>query len=398
MNDRSIYKLVTIPNLFFALAILLVCSAPGHADDPTQQPLLHSSDVTYIGSFNLPRPATGDSPGSFDYGGMGLAVSEDRTQLYVGGHVYNQSLGRVAIPDPIGGTASLIQAPVSVPGSVGNTGTSTELAGALVYNGRLIVQKRIPYDNDGSGPTHAVGNLSISGFSSFARLANINSQQFANGYMGLIPPEWQSLLGGPAFTGNSAMSIISKCSNGPSFFVFDPDDVGNQSPIPSIPLMYFTLSNPLANAGTANDLFSRADQYNAGIVFPSGARSVLFIARHGYGTPTYKQDDGCGGSSGEGASPYRRQVTAFDANDLLAVKNGTKQPHSVQPYAWWTLPGPGDSCGKFAYSGLAYDPDSRRIYIAFYYGSNPAIQVYQVAGTPADPPSSIQAPMNLRIK
>lgn len=42
--------------------------------DPTQQPLLHSSDITYLGSFYLPRPATGVASGSFDYGGMGLAV------------------------------------------------------------------------------------------------------------------------------------------------------------------------------------------------------------------------------------------------------------------------------------------------------------------------------------
>ena len=305
----------------YCMMILLIVSSLCYAD-PTQQPLLNSSDITYIGSFAVPQPGTGESSNSFDWGGMGLAVSEDGNSLYVGGHVYNQSLGRVSIPNPIGGTASLIQSPKSVPGSVGGGGTSTELSGALVYNGRLIVQKRIPYDNSGSGSTHAAGNLNISGFSSFGRLSNIPSAQFANGYMGIIPSEWQSLLGGPAFTGNSVMSINSLCSNGPSFYVFNPDNVGSGS-ISSIPLMHFSYpDHMLANPGSANDLFSRADQYNAGIVFPSGTRSVLFWARHGYGRPTYKQDDGCGGGQGEGARPYRRQITAFDANDLLAVKNG----------------------------------------------------------------------------
>lgn len=379
----------------FALTVLLMLCSGAYAVDPTQQPLLQSSDISYVGSFNLPRPATGESLESFDYGGMGLAVSSDGKTLYVGGHVYNQTLGRVSIPNPIGGTAALIQAPVPVPGSIGGTcGSGVELSGALVYNGRLIVQKRCYYDNSGAvGSTHAAGNLNITGFSSFSRLDNLQFKQYASGYMGLIPPEWTSLLGGPAFTGNSVMSINSQCSNGPSFYVFNPDQVGTSSPIPSIPLMYFPYpSGMLANPDVANDLFSKADQYNAGIVFPSGTRSILFISRHGYGSPTYKAADGCGGEAGNGAAPYRRQVTAFDANDLLSVKKGTKLPYAVKPYAWWTLPGPIDPCATFAYSGLAYDPVSRRIFAALGYGSSPEIHVWQVSGAIAP-----AAPVNLKL-
>jgi hypothetical protein len=398
MNSKCSYNSGRITTAFYTLSLLMV-SAFGHAADPTQQTLLNSSDITYLGSFKLPRPASGEAAGSFDYGGMGLAVSEDGKTLYVGGHTYNQSLGRISIPSSLGGTASLIQAPVSVPGSVGTA--TTELAGALVYNARLIVQKRIPFDNEGTGTTHAVGNLSISGFTSFSRLANIPYAQFANGYMGIIPPEWQNLLGGPAFAGNSAMSINSKCSNGPSFFVFNPNDVGVKSPIPSSHLMSFPYpNNMLSNPDVANDLFSRADQLNAGIVFPSGTRSVLFWSRHGYGSPTYKTDDGgCGGTHGEGAAPYRRQITAFDANDLLAVKNGQKSPYAVRPYAWWTVPGPSDSCGKFTASGLAYDPISRRIYGSLSYGESPAIHVWQVNGSSGvSLPSAPFPPTSLRVQ
>ena len=383
-------------NFFKVLGLSLVAwliTSSASAADPTTQPLLYSSDVEYLGSFKLPRPATGESSGSFDYGGMALAIGADGQSLYVGGHKYNQSLGRVVIPQTLGGTATLIQKPVSVPGSVGSSGAN-ELSGAFVYHGRLIVQKRITYDNSGGGKTHAVGSLNISGFSSFSRMANINSAQFASGYMGPIPPEWQSLLGGPAFAGNSLMSIISLCSNGPSFFVFDPDDVGVKSPIPSTPLMYYPIDHPLADTTKANDLLSRADQYNAGIVFPPGTRSVLFFSRHGYGPHTYKQDDGCGGEQGEGAKPYRRQVTAFDANDLLAVKNGTKQPYEIRPYTWWELSGPQDSCGKFQASGLAYDPATNRIYAALYYGSNPQIHVWRVN---APIQGQLPAPYNLKI-
>jgi len=392
VNNKSIYKTVRIIKVYCAI-MLLMASALGHAADPTQLPLLDSSDITYVGSFNLPDPPSGN----FDYGGMGLSVSADGKTLYVGGHVYDQSLGRVAIPDPIGGTASLIQAPVNVPGSIGGScGSNVELAGTLIYNGRLIVQKRCYYDNNGSvGNTHAVGASNISNFSSFTRLDNLPTKQFASGYMGLIPAEWQSLLGGPAFTGNSSMSIISQCSNGPSFYVFNPDDVGVKSPIPSIPLMYYPLSNPLA-PDVANDIWIRADTMNAGIVFPSGTRSVLFFSTHGYGPRTYKvPDGGCGGESGNGAAPYRRQITAFDANDLLAVKNGKKNPWEIRPYAWWVVPGPTETCATFRYSGLAYDPTSRRIFGAFHYGSSPEIHVWKVSGEPGEAPPS--PPKNLQV-
>ena len=114
MKNGSHFNALRIINVVCVMLLLMV-SALAHAADPTQQPLLHSSDITYLGSFKLPRPAYGDSTGSFDYGGMGLAVSADGKTLYVGGHVYNQSLGRVAIPDKMGGTASLIQAPVLIP-------------------------------------------------------------------------------------------------------------------------------------------------------------------------------------------------------------------------------------------------------------------------------------------
>jgi hypothetical protein len=196
------------------------------------------------------------------------------------------------------------------------------------------------------------------------------------------------------------MSINSACSNGPSLYAFNPDNVGGAS-VPVTPLMIFPLSNPLANPSTPNNYFSRADYYNAGIVFPGGTRSVLFIHRHGYGNPTYKTDDGCGGKDGEGAAPYRRQVTAFDANELVAVRNGTKAPYQVRPYAWWTLPGPTSSCSTF--SGyrdggycLAFDQATRRMYAVLDQGETRRVHVWQlsVGQSTFSPPG---APANVRI-
>ena len=356
-----------------------------NATGPTSQPLLYESDMTYVGSFLIPRVGSGTEADSFDYGGMGFAVSADGLNLYVGGHLYNDSLGIVTIPAPIAGTATLVQAPTAVPGTMGTEcGSSEELGAALVYNSRLVVTRRCYYDNDGTGMTHSVGDLDIDNFDDFTRMDNINTAGFVNGYMGYIPSEWQSLLGGPAFSGNSSMSIINKCGNGPSFFVFDPDDVGVESPIPSIPLMYFTTTYPIvADPDAANDIWIRADIEIAGMFFPSGTRSVLFVSRHGTGDRCYGPGctDPCWpGVQGEHAYPYRRQVTAFDANDLLAVKNGEMEPYEVRPYAWWVLPEEpeGDYCGEMTAAGLAYDPITRRVFLSRHFSSNPIVYVYQL--------------------
>src|SRR2546423_14916678 len=80
------------------------------------------------------------------------------------------------------------------------------------------------------------------------------------------------------------------------------------------------------------------------MVFPSGTRSVLFFGPHGLGSYCY----GTGGTAGDcydpddgpkgiHSYPYRSQVWAYDANDLVAVKAGQKQSYQVMPYAVWQL-------------------------------------------------------------
>jgi hypothetical protein len=376
------------------LTLVLGVTCPAWAQ--TTQPLVQAADITYVGYFTVPE---GPSASPFSYGGMGLAMGADGTSLYYGGHVYNESLGRISIP-AIGGTATILQNPTDIPGSTGGE-NATQLAGAFAWNDRLIVTKRNAYSTTGFNALTA-GTLAISGFGPM-RSASGASGHFISGYMGVIPPEWRTLLGGPAFIGNGVMSIVSNCTNGPSLYAFDPDDVGVVSPVPVTPLMSFPLGQELSNPNVANDLFSRSNYYNAGIVFPAGTRSVLFFHRQGYGNPTYKVNDGgCGGSDGEGAAPYRRQITAFDANELVAVRNGTKQPHEVRPYAHWTLPGPTSSCSSFCgYTNggycLTFDQATRRIYGVLDQGETRRVHVWQLAelGGPTSvapmPPTGLSA-------
>lgn len=368
---------------FFLWITVLAFSPLGAYGAATDQPLLQSSDVTFLGSFHAPE--------NFNHGCAAMSLSDDGTQMYCSGPWAGDvaTLGRLTIPTNLSGspTATQVQAPVNIPGTTGAP-ANIAIGGSMVYNNRLIVSKRVWYDSQSNGDyTHTAGTTSITGFptGNLAQLANLGQlAQSASGYMGKIPTEWQSLLGGPAFTGNSAMSIITRCSAGPSFFVFDPDDVKVTNPIPNEPLMLFdwNLGQSLdGQDSVANDIYSRADQNNGGMAFPSGTRSVLFITTHGTGARCY--GSGCTdpcfeGAPGEHAYPYRQQITAFDANDLLAVKNGTKEPYEVSPYAWWQLPNTDSTCGIMAYGGAAYDDTNHKLYVSQGPWNDVVINVYSV--------------------
>lgn len=358
----------------------------------TPSTLLRSSDMSYLGAFTVPA---GTGP-TFSYGGMGLAMGPDGNSLYYGGHVYEEALGRISIPS-VGGTASIITQPTKIPGSVGGENVQ-ELAGALHWNGRLLVTKRKRYSTLTYSGVVAAGNTDITGFGAFQSTQGVEGH-FISGYMGVIPPEWRSAFGGPCFIGNGAMSIRGMCTNGPSFYVFNPDDVGVRSPVPVVHCQSYPLSNPLANPASANDIWSGSDP-SGSYVFIDGTKTVLWINRHGYGTPNYKSE-GCGDTAGgDGSAPYRRQVTAFNVDDLLAVKNGQKQGWQVQPYAWWVLPGPTSTCaetGGYANGSycFTFDPGRRRIYGVLDRGDNRKVHAWQIgAGEPVttpNPPTNINA-------
>jgi hypothetical protein len=244
------------------------------------------------------------------------------------------------------------------------------------------------------------------------------------GYMTQIPPEWQSILGGPAITGQCCIPIITRTSYGPSAFVFNPNDLGNSDPAPDIPLLYYTQTNPLRgpNEPQSGDQWQATSNYfngatmMGGVVFPPGTRSLLFFGRQGTGEfcygPPYN-DPACDGadkwSSNHGchAYPYRYQIWAYDANDLAAVKNGTKQPWSLMPQIWtFDLPFERNEDGRVI--SATYDSGNQRIFIAAglqdgsssSYLPNPIIYVYKVdipgASIPdATPPA---APKGLRTK
>ncbi len=214
-------------------------------------------------------------------------------------------------------------------------------------------------------------------------------------------------------TGQCCVPIISRTSYGPTFSVFNPDDVGVVNPIPSKMLAGYPAEHTnLGPWDAASTYYGGTDQLGS-VAFPAGTRSILLTGRHGdnfcYGPGTanlalvgtidlavsaypycYDPLDSLQGNHGP---PYRPTMWAYDANDLIAVKQGTKKPWDVQPYAKWTLPGMSIDVANYLRAGT-YDPVTQR----YYVGSTDSrdIYVFQInIGTPGDvtPPTvSMTAP------
>ena len=145
-----------------------------------------------------------------------------------------------------------------------------------------------------------------------------------------------------------ASRVISTTSGGPALTVFDPDKVGVTNPIPGINLLYYpTPTTPLdciSDGACKSDVFNLTSRVLGGGFVPN-SRTVFFVEGHGTGRYCYDTAAGCGDPvmtdvKGPHAQPYRYQILAYDAKDLLAVKNGAKKPWEVRPYnfsAPWVL-------------------------------------------------------------
>lgn len=377
---------------------------------PQQQPLLQASDITYLGAIT--------APATLGSGPAGLAVQGDR-MFYGQGPSYFE----LTLP-PLGGTATIVNQ-VQLPrayllgtdnpvlcGGILPCGTDRRVVTAFNYydaSGKVSHSHWMVQD-DGTvlGPfpmaTPATAGLDRGWINDGLRAGMVA------GFMAPIPAEWQSLFGGPALTGQCCIPIIWRSSSGPSASVFDPAHVGSQTPIPSTMLVGYPSKRETLGIydggpnGEVGPWYSGPDQYG-GVAFPAGTRTVLFVHRraasmcYGPGTrdislhrtkhPTWTIQnpkiwcyDGADNQDQGGHGPlYTPTVTAYDANELLAVKEGTKKPWEVLPYAAWPLPqfpiGTMAAPEQNMIRGAYFDPDTRRLYVG-QTGSK-VIRVYEIA-------------------
>ena len=426
--------------ILFAFGLLAFFAHGSNAS--AAEKLVQSTDLTYLGAFRVPSGNFGCSDPakcSFTFGGSAISYNPANNSLFMAGNIAsgsNKSIAEIKIPAIVNSTnlsslntatvlqnfADLSQGNIANLGpggaAIGNGGL---VGGTLVNGSKLVVSAYAFYDASSAAVmTHFTANANWIangiGYSGMKTVAVPPAPQagFVAGYMGRIPDNsaqggtnWQTALGGTALTGKACLSIINRTSMGPSAFAFEPNQIGSVNPVPANPLVYYPMAHQTLGTydspTVANTAINMASEIY-GIVFPAGSRSVLFFGRNGLGKTCYGQGTNNqslnGTATGDGdyycydpaennqkgthAYPYAQTVWAYDANDLLAVKNGTKNPWDVLPYAQWTYTLPFQQ-GTARILGAAYDPATQRIYVSQENGDTdgtyydvPVVHAFQV--------------------
>ncbi|MCC6954482.1 MAG: hypothetical protein IT290_10215, partial [Deltaproteobacteria bacterium] len=384
-----------------SIAVLLssfVFAVDGIAQSPTTRPRVQLGDVFYLGKFTL--PFDDGAGGALTYSHPVMGMGADGSSLYVG---CSSGIARVAIP-ALGATAAILEPCRRVPDiSAVDPGDSNgyNYGGILSWLGKLVVSAYVFYDADVDAAMSHWSGTSIGGVLGPYSVGTLNAG-FVAGPMTPIPAEWRALLGGPVLTGQCCLSIISRTSSGPSASVFDPAQLGATNPVPSTMLVGYPINHTNSAIGSyavSGPLYDLASSFG-GMAFPEGTRSLLFVERVGtianrcYGTGTNNPSlhntpipnggghvycyDPTNPYQGGHSFPYKNVIGAYDANDLLAVKQGSKQPWDVIPYAVWEI-NQMDNTGSATMNSSAYDPVTKRWYIRQQTdGRTPEVHVYEI--------------------
>lgn len=391
-------------------------------------PFIRQVDLVLDGYFLMPTGSYTDTNNDFYYSGIGLtynaAGNSGAGSFYIGGHAGYNIAAETTIPPAVNSTAigdlstaTILQnfADVSHGSNVDIGGSSCcYQGGMMVYGGRLINAWYNGYDTDSSTSlSHAASSLTLSSALGLVRPQKVGADGQApwtshtagsvSNYMMQIPAAQQSVFGAPAATGGCCLNIIGRTSSGPSLWAFDPARIGLDTPVAVTPLTYHSgsCSNiyPIV-PGSGTGFTSCADQVS-GVVWPAGTRTVLFFGQHTVGPNVYGTGvtdpaldglfvcettgveicyyDPYDSNKGQHGYPYIYEIWAYDAVDLLAVKNHTMNPNDVYPYAMWQSYRPitgGGASGEYTYPshpggyyGATYNVDAGKIYASHFNGS-----------------------------
>jgi hypothetical protein len=375
--------------VIIAAAMMNSGSVAAQSGDPSTLPLLSSSGLQYLGAFRLPTETVNGE--NFSSGGRTMALNPATNSLYiVGGH----AVAEVSIPVPVqsGNVNDLPYATLLQPfvdpaeGHIFSDMPGAALTGLMVYGNRLYGTSTIWYDaNITQRVSHFSRSLQLNqpSFSGWSAVWRAEHAGLVSGFMAPVPSEWQLKLGGPALTGQCCVSIVSRTSNGPAAFAFDPAKVG-QPVVSASPLLYYTIERGRDTLGPwegSNPTYG-ATTYIRGMAVIAGTRTLLYFGNNGLGEYCYgngtadKSLAGTRGtdgshfcydptSSGKGQHgyPYRYQAWAYDLNDLAAVKAGAKKPWDVRPYGVWPLELPTQAV-QVSLGGVAYDAARQIVYVA----------------------------------
>lgn len=372
------------------LAVTLV--NPVSVDAQSTAPLLRQNDFIYVGAFRLPT--------NFQYGGTAVAYNPANNSLFMVGHSNQQQSAEITIPPLVNSSSlnNLNVASVLQPLTDALEGqrrsvnpgdpNDQRIGGQLVYNGKLYVSVYSYYDAQKTQlGSHFVRPLDLSVRGQLSGPVKVGNRYpgWVSGYMTPIPAAWQAAFGGPALTGNFGLAIAGQQSWGPAASVFDPEDIANSNPAPAELLVGYPKDQSVLGGdwGTTNGFFNGSTRAD-GILFAEGTSSVLFFGKHGTGPFCYgsgaKCNDPVDSTDGVHGYPYIYQVWSYDANDLVAVRQGAMQPQEVVPYEIWQLQMPLERDDSHRIGGVAYDKARNLLYFVqrFRDNSGPVVHAFRL--------------------
>lgn len=363
----------------------------------TKLPLVRFRNLKYQGAFRVPGDTINGT--SFHYGGTAIAYNPDKNSLYMVGHDHHQKVAEVKVPKIINSrnlvdlqTGKFLQNfhDFADGKMVDVTDSHPKVGGLLIYKKQLYGTVYEYYDAANRQTlSHFVSQLDISQPNDVKGPFKIEGARagFVAGYMAEIPLIWQKPMGGPALTGQCCLAVVGRTSSGAAASVFNPQDLGNRlkTAVNATQVVGYPLDHPLGTGwGSTSDLFN-GTTVMAGAVWPEGTRSVLFFGRQGIGEWCYGTGAACNDPvnayKGTHAYPYVYQIWAYDARDLLAVKNGEKQMWEIKPYDVWQFDLP-FSGGMNVIGGVTYDSKNKRIFVSQLRGDNklPVVHVFKIGG------------------
>lgn len=264
------------------------------------------------------------------------------------------------------------------------TGQGILIGGMYVHQGKLIGASYVTYGGYEVTRSHWRSGLDLSVIGDFegnfdvGTPSQVENAGYIGGYVTKVPESWQERIGYPLISGQGGLSTISSRSSfGPAIFAYDPDEFVEGPAISSaIPCIYYNASNTNIGGWNSESSWYRAGTSVAnGAVWPTGSKSILTTGLYGVGETCYGYGntngtaggeprttrvggleiaawmdanetdnypcgttsvprsylggdwhsccyDPLGSAPGAHAYPYKPYVLAYDADDLMRVKNG----------------------------------------------------------------------------
>lgn len=338
-------------------------------------------DISYLGAF---RVEYSDATSTTEYSSGAIAVSSDGNSLFATSHVYEQAVGEFNIPtlSTSGVYLDLPIAPNLQPFTFALSQNTVDprsndrMNGILEYNGKLLISSENDYNTGDPSPNiQFLSNSENLSASTNTGLMNLGGESKSGGWLTKVPNNAISLIGGEYVAGwSSVRSITSRYSQGPSLYVFNPEDVVTANAgdnVASTELMVYPYGggNELVVGGDlylkdTDPLWGSMAKGRYGFIIPN-TNYYMVVGTHaglndgvGYKITNDEGELGGGPDSYVAADKYS-YYWLYDLNDIVNATN----PHDPVPFSYGKWMHPFDNRGRVGISSASFDEINNKLYI-----------------------------------